>query len=414
MLLNSNLLTFKILAKTFSLQFIQLLKKLIMESKKSPANCKTKVSEQQEKVVFDALQEAFEIPSDTIKVICKHLFKHSKNIAEEFLIPILNLVNDEGQITQSPNNNKFNYAYRRILQFASLSSKIGLNKTETDIVFRDQDLVDKFPEKLALPKSLDRFDALLELPLDTSEFEDLEDVGLIDAIYIFRGNQFWAYHAQNYNLLVSAVSIAKIAPEFERLEQIDAAFTDAKGNAWLISGPDYFCKGKEDKKWSKKDRIFGRVESNFDELESIDASFIDAEGKTYLFSGDQYLRYSESYAKPDEGYPKKIAGNWKNELAFALPKTFEESIDAAFQSMDDTIYFFKGNKFVSSEDFEKEIDIDQVWGKVKTNFDGIQKLDAAFTLEDKVYFFSDDQIIAYTNSIENDEVYLDEGFPKIT
>ena len=49
--------------------------------------------------------------------------------------------------------------------------KIGLNKTETDIVFRDQDLVDKFPEKLILPKTLKRFDALLEMPLDTSEFE---------------------------------------------------------------------------------------------------------------------------------------------------------------------------------------------------------------------------------------------------
>ncbi len=370
-------------------------------------------ADQQEQVLFDALQEAFEIPADTVKVICKHLFKHSENILEEFLLPVLSSVDSEDKITKEPKNNKFNYAYRRILQFGSLAAKLGLDKTETDIVFRDQDLVEKFPEKLVLPKELDRFDALLELKIDASNYDELEEVGMIDTICIFNGSQFWAYAAENYNLLLSGAQLSTLSPNFEGKDKVDAAFTDENGNTWLIAGPDYFCKATDGKKWEKKDRVFGKVESNFDELESIDASFIDSEGKTYLFSGDQYLRYSENYTIPDEGYPKKIKDNWKNEHEFDVPKAFEKAIDAAFQSVDDKIFFFKEDKFISSDDFKKEIDINEAWGKVKNNFDNLDKLDATFTFNDKVFAFSGDQVIAYSNSIENDDVFVDEGYPML-
>lgn len=372
------------------------------------------LSAQQEKAVLDSLQEAFEMPASTIKVVSKYLLENNDTIVEAFLPPVLAGIGHDDQLKNEPDSNLFNFTYRRMLQVAALIAKTGLDPVETDIVFRDQTLAEKFPEKLTLPKALKKFDALLELQLDVSGFEVPEGVeGTTDLICIFHENRFWAYTSKEYKLLIEGALLSAISPEFEGLSRVDAAFTDEKGTAWIISGANYFCFEKGSKKWKRNLKTYGKVHSNFDDLERIDASFIDNDGKTYLFSGNQYLRFSESYTAPDEGYPKKIKGNWKNEHDFALPAAFGKSIDAAFQSADDTVYFFKDNKFISSADPANETVISKIWGKVKNNFDGIQQLDACFTMHNKLYCFSGNQVIAYSDSIENDEVFVDEGFPKL-
>src|SRR5690606_25402632 len=148
----------------------------------------------------------------------------------------------DDQLKNEPDSNLFNFTYRRMLQVAALIAKTGLDPVETDIVFRDQTLAEKFPEKLTLPKALKKFDALLELQLDVSGFEVPEGVeGTTDLICIFHENRFWAYTSKEYKLLIEGALLSAISPEFEGLSRVDAAFTDEKGTAWIISGANYFC-----------------------------------------------------------------------------------------------------------------------------------------------------------------------------
>lgn len=386
------------------------------------------LAENQEIVLFNALQDAFGTSADIIKVLCHHIFQTSDNIVEAFMVPVLSVVNSQGQVISEPHNNKFNFAYRRIQQFTSLVSKLGLSATETDIVFQDQNLVEKFPEQLTLPEIIDGIDALVESP---------EGV-----IYVFKDKEYWAYSAETYNLLnveslavmlkaagysesyVSQVtknsnhrtkshSVASWSDEFANLSKVDAAYVDRHDKLCIIVKNTLYCRDRGRERWIKQDRIWGQIENNFDAPARIDAAFQDKAGKTYLFVGDQYIRYSGSeYRQVDQGYPLKMAHNWQQEnLNAQLPDQFNASIDAAFQGRDDQTYFFKGKRFVYSDSPTKERMVNEIWGKVRNNFKAGRSLDAAYIDGSRLFILLGDQVIAYSNSLENDQVTVEEGFP---
>ncbi|MGA9377783.1 MAG: hemopexin repeat-containing protein, partial [Phormidium sp.] len=359
------------------------------------------LAEKQESVLFKALQDTFGIEAEIVKVVCQNVFRGIENVVEEFLIPVFSMVNSQDVITSEINNHKFNLAYKRILQFAWLASKLRLSKEETEVVFHEQNLVEKFPETLILPETIDQFDALLESP---------EGV-----IYIFKDGKYWVYSTENYNLIETKDNnVTSLSDKFTGLAKIDAAFTDNKGTSFIISGDNSYCREKGSSRWVKKNRVWGRVENNFDDPEKVEAAFQDKEGDTYLFSGDQYIRYSgHDYSQVDEGYPLKIEGNWGNEVSNVhLPNKFQKSVDAAFQGTNGKTYLFKGSKFVCYDNFSAEIDINTIWGKVKNNFDVLKKVDAAYTDGINLLVFAGNQVILYQDSIENDDVKVVEGFPR--
>ncbi|MFP4574519.1 MAG: hemopexin repeat-containing protein [Coleofasciculus sp.] len=367
------------------------------------------LAEKQERVVLETLQDAFGIDAEIVKAVCQQVFRDGETIVEEFLIPVFALVNSQDVISAEPNNQKFNLAYRRILQFARLAAKLRLSQEETEVVFHEQDLVEKFPEKLVLPDTIDRFDALLEHP--------------DGVIYIFKDDNYWAYSAETYNLVETKDNtsetkdnkLTSLSDKFAGLTKIDAAFTDKQGTSFIIAGGNCYCNEKGSKRWIEKDRVWGKMKSNFDDPEKVEAAFQDKQGRTYLFAGDQYIRYSgNDYDHVDEGYPLTIAGNWKTELSNAhLPQEFQESIDAAFQGTNDKSYLFKGSKFVCSDNLSIEMDINQTWGKVKNNFKASKKIDAAYADGGNLLVFVGNQVMLYQDSLENDQVKGLEGFPKL-
>lgn len=360
-------------------------------------------SAKQHDIVMSSLGEYAEVSAEIAEVILSHLFKNNPNLVEAIALPILKQVDEKDRITSAPKHNAFKVALQRLKQTALLVSKLQLNQAETEVVFNDQSLAEKFPEKLHLPASLNNFDALL-------------DNG--DTILVFKNRRYWTYSKDEYVLLESEMPLSNLSENFETLSQIDAAFTDASGKQWLIGRRNgemdtpalamYFCKNEKTGKWETKEKLVGKVKSNFDTIENIDASFVDQDGKIYLFAGNQYMRYSDDLVA-DEGYPKMIKGNWINELDYDLPEVFYESIDASFTNLDGVTFIFKDDQFISSEDPLQTIPINAFWGKVKNNFNLAEKVDAAFVHMNNVYFFSGNQVVAYSDSIENDGVIGVEG-----
>lgn len=426
------------------------------------------LAEAQSITLLEALQDQFGVDADILQILCQQVLHGSIStagndsgntagkIVESFLVPILAIVDSQDRITVEPADNRFNFAYRRIAQFSAIVAKLGLNATETAIIWQDQTLVEKFPEKLALPPGVDRIDALLEMPL-------ADGTGVI---YLFTDNQYWRYSAKNYQLLPpdgkplelpKAQPLSTLSPLFAEIPKVDAAFTEPNGDRVLIAQGKTYRKVKGHDRWvqdrwvqlgavqlgqpgqpgqlaSPPAKIWGKVVNNFDDPQRVDATFQDRDGRTYLFSGDQYIRYSgEAYSNVDEGYPLKIDRHWLREACQgdvsgnasgnvggdasaiapkALPKAFQTSIDASFQTANGKTYWFKDQSYLCLESDAVEKRINQTWGKVRNNFESLSKIDAAYADGHQVFLFSGDQVIAYQDSLENSQVIVQEGFPK--
>jgi hypothetical protein len=358
-------------------------------------------ADSQAQIVFAVLQEALDADAGLITIACQYILSRLDHAVEEFMLPILTVVNSDDRVSAEPASSRFNLIYKRLAQFALLATKLRLSPGEAEIALRDQNLVEKFPEKLMLPDGVDRFDALLEDPAGV--------------IYVFRNAEYWAYSAQHYNSIETADhSLTALSERFDGITKIDAAFTDRSGICYIVAGEALFSKQPGSTRWVKQTPSWGQVKSNFADPARIDTAFRDREGKTYLFAGTQYIRYSgAAYATVDEGYPLAIAGNWEKEgLNTQLPAPFKASIDASFQGTDERTYLFKDNQFISSDDLSNAVDIRATWGKVRNNFLGLARLDAAYADGADLYFFAGDQVIAYSDSIENEGVCAREGYPQ--
>jgi len=397
------------------------------------------LAETQVSTLLEALQDHFGVEADIVQILCQRVLQHPVSIVEAFLVPILAvakraMANDKDEVTTEPDDNTFNFAYRRIGQFAAIAAKLGLNAIETEIIWQDQDLVEKFPEKLALPPGVDRIDALLETQLADGK----------GVIYLFIGNQYWRYASDNYRLLPpegkplerpSALPLTTLSDLFAGMTKVDAAFTDTTGGVVLIAQGVTYRRAKGSDRWvqmglpqpgdagAQPVKIWGKVANNFDNPQRVDATFQDKDGRTYLFSGDQYIRYSsDDYSTVDEGYPLAIEGHWLRDAFNAdsatmvpkleLPRAFQTSIDASFQDVNGRTYLFKDQHYLCLDTSEPEQMINQTWGKVRNNFETLGKIDAAYADGAQVLIFADDQVVAYADSLESPHVTIQEGFPK--
>lgn len=357
----------------------------------------------QEGAALDTLAEGLEIDSESIRIICGYLFYNPRSLAEALLAPALASVGLDGRVTRLPGEYDFDRQLLRIGQFVQLARKLQFGPGEVEVALSDQNLVEKFPENLVLPAGVTGFDALLP--------------NLDGKIYLFKGNQYWAYSDTSYAPVENAVALALLSPLFAGLNQVDAAWIDPMGNAWIISGKSYFIRKKGSDTWVPTERRWGLVDNNFDKAQPIQAAFTNQDGVSYLFSGDQYTRYSgDSFTNVDPGFPKKIQGNWSGETgADKIPDRFYASIDAAFESPDGQTILFKDDKFVRYDDSNptaQEEDIAPFWGYVFNKFTDLTHLDAAFSDGQNVYLFLYDYVTRYEDQVENDQVMMSEGFPR--
>lgn len=374
----------------------------------------------QEQFVFNQMQNVLGIEADIVESMSKAIFMRNDMLAMTWLSPLFDTANELDHITKMPENQHFNVAFQRMIQFALLAKKLQLTSREVDIAFNDQDLVMKFPERLELPDGVEHIDAILE-----------DD----EYVYLFVDDKFWIYRAEDYMIIYPSdqaftkeqlelykedeklrekleENTIKELFEKENITEVDAAFKDREGNRYIVSGGYYYLQINGSEIWDKRKNAFGETDNVFANLHEIDAAFKDKEGRLFLFSKDHYVRYSDDYEYVDQGYPKSIADDWpKENLDIDFPSSFKSDLDAAFEGTDGYSYFFKGDQFISSEDSSKIIDITEQWGHTKYDFSDIDQIDAAYDVDGEVYLFSGDNVIKYEDCIENDDLQVADGFP---
>jgi len=354
--------------------------------------------------VMETLAGGFGIDSASIQIICGYLFYTPLSLAEVLLLPALSSVGPDGRVSALPGEYDFDRQLLRIAQFVQLAQKFQFGAGEVEVALDDLNLVEKFPENLVLPPGVTSIDALLP--------------NLDGNIYLFTGNQYWTYSSATYALVENfPQNLATLSQLFAGLAHIDAAFLDPMGNAWLMSGTSYFIRKKGSMTWMPTERRWGLFENDFDQpAAALDAAFTNSDGASYLFCGDQFIRYSgESFTYVDPGFPKRIGGNWQAEIGAHLPDRFSASIDAGFESPDGQTVLFKDDKFVRFADADaipQEQDVASFWGRVENIFADLTHLDAAYSDGQYVYFFLYDDVIRYGDQVENDQVRMDEGFPR--
>jgi hypothetical protein len=364
----------------------------------------------QRAAAFTVLQDAFGVPAETMEAICAAVAGGSADALDLLVAPAL-------AATPSTVDGTLGRAFRRIRGFARLAAKLSLDADEVALVFRDQNLVDKFAEPLALPAGVDRIDALLE---SSDGF-----------VYLFHDNHVWTYTAGTYALTdPSPKQLTDLSGRFVDVARVDAAFVDADGSDWIVGRDDEgaalaFVRQRGSGRWAPRQRDWGTVANNFADPARIDAAFVDHDGRTYLFCGDQYVRYSGTdHSHVDEGYPRRIGDWWEAEQqSVALPGPLRHSLDAAFRGHDGRTYLFAGDQFVAvgtgngtgsdgGTDAGGAQPVAGTWGKVRNELAGAQRIDAGYATGPEQFLFAGDQVVRYSDSIENHGVYADAGYPR--
>ena len=237
-------------------------------------------------------------------------------------------------------------------------------------------------------------------------------------IYLFRGLRYWTFDANTLELNEGPLPLETLSLEFKGLPAVDAVYTLPQGDHWLLAQGNAWRRASDSERWVEMTgataRQFGRVESRFDDPTNIDGALLDREGRIHLFCGDQYVRYS---AWPqefvDEGYPRRIAVHWTEELGFGpLPAGWNEGIDAAASRGDEVTWLFKGDRFVASTEPGVERGITEFWGRVRNNLASASRVDAVLDIQGRCGIVAGDQVSVFSNSLETEGLTADEGYPR--
>jgi hypothetical protein len=353
--------------------------------------------------VTAALTTRADLQRDALLEVLTDATGHPKSTVEALCTGVCGSVAEAFDVLPAPGS-AARRAYDRIRRFALLVGRLGMDATQVGVAFHDQDLAGKFAEPLVLPPEVDRIDALLE-SADGNR-------------HLFRGAAWWVY-PEGSEVPTGPRPLADLSPRFAGLVGVDAAFTDAQGAEWVVghdaTGSHAFVRTSGAGHWDRTTQVWGTVRNTIaDEPSRIDTAFVDEEGRTYLFRGDQYVRYSGSdYTFVDEGYPRALDEWWEGEGRHTpLPDRFRTAVDASFQDRDGTTHLFSDDRCLAVGDVLGDRPSAEVWGRVRNALADTGRIDAAYATTSSVVLFSGNQVVRYSDCVENDGVLVDEGYPR--
>ena len=171
---------------------------------------------------------------------------------------------------------------------------------------------------------------------------------------------------------------------------------------------------------------WGLLTNQITDESRVDAAVV-AGGATYLFAGKQYVRYStdNKYEHVDEGYPKTVAENLRQEAGFEhLPDTFEDTfaemtpadrwIVGAFSNLG-VLYLLTPdgpNRTVRlhavSGALHRRHELGLL-GRIRDEIGRLGTIDAAFVEGQVAYLLSGDQYVRYSDT---GTAWVDDGYPR--
>ncbi|MFW2373134.1 MAG: hemopexin repeat-containing protein [Gammaproteobacteria bacterium] len=236
-------------------------------------------------------------------------------------------------------------------------------------------------------------------------------------LYLFSDDQYVRYSSdmreyidEGYpkNILRNWNNENQVQLPIEIRKKVDSIFIDSDEKAYFFSN-DKFIDSSDPSNVKKTKDHWARVLNNIIDNNKVDAVLV-RDGISYMFSGDQYTRYSSGdYSYTDEGYPRKIENNWDNEGIIDVAGDYRTQINAAFNGMDNQVYLFNGNTYISTDNTTSPSPVNEKWGKVLNNLQLNNRVDSALVKDGKTYLFSGDQYVKYSGP---DYITVDEGYPK--
>jgi len=133
-----------------------------------------------------------------------------------------------------------------------------------------------------------------------------------------------------------------------------------------------------------------------------DAQVVWNNGKAYVFQGNGYVRYDLASRRPDPGYPRYLATNWRG--------LFASDIDAAVVWNNGKAYFFRGSDYIRYDIAADRADPGYP-KPIAAHWPGLwpDGIDAATLGEDgKAYFWKGDEVIRYDLAADR----ADSGYPR--
>ncbi|WP_144395267.1 hemopexin repeat-containing protein [Pleionea sediminis] len=432
------------------------LAKRVSETKSDFINSHNRIAQQQQDVIYQMLSEAFSLEREAVEALTNEMFGDSMMVSDTWILPLLNSVDVFDKISEPPKNRLFNKSFRRIKRFAKLSEQLKLSTHEIVIAFRDQSIVNKLPIDIELPTYTIKgktgiSDKIIEI--QQTGFDALLE-SMDGYIYIFKNAETSDINYEDdypRYWMFSSITSEKEDTEDDSLstlltgnkdklvefESVHAAFVNENDQDVIIIGDSYYYRNliteeeeeeavnrKEKgcfprhRKWHRVKREWGRTHNNFSKLKRVDAAFTDLSGQSYLFSDSQFVRYTKSsngsydYSTIDADYPKDIQSDWHVEgLSGVLHEDFKCGVDAALHGSDHITYFFKDNHFVTSDAPSEKKSINKHFINGKNNIADGQEVSACFTMNGKTFAFSGDQVFAYRDALENNDLEILEGFP---
>src|SRR5262249_50768716 len=341
-----------------------------------------------------------ELSAEATAAIVRPLLRDETHLTVALLAPVLRAVDPQDILAEPPHDRPFCTTIGRTHAFAHFARKLRMSPRAIEVAFQDQQLVDKFPEAIELPQGVDRIDALW--------------TGPDGQLYLFRKQQYWTFDTNTLAIIERNRPLATLCADFKDLQAVDAVYTLPGGEHWLLAEGRAWRWAADSKRWVETRRMWGRVQSRFDDPANIDAALLAHEGCIHLFSGDQYVRYSNWPQEfVDEGYPRRIAAQWPQELGFGpLPSGWDGGIDAAVGRKDEVTWLFKGDRYIASTEPGVARSIVEIWGRGRDNLASASRVDAVLDIGGGCGVVVGDQVSVFSNSLESEGLTADEGYPR--
>ena len=371
----------------------------------------------QDQAVLGAVGSQVGLSSDATSAILKPLLRGGAGVTVAIMAPVLRAAIAD-VVQEPPSDRTFRAAIGRTQAFANFANKLRMTPQQIEAAFRDQQLVQKFPEGIELPQGCDGIDALWAGPGGQASGSWIFSAGDIVNLTSFSsklGQPARPIDTWLAGRLTPATTAAiatfrsqgsdPASVKTVLLQDINRLLTGSTiYDSERFSGVALRPKVQELLSLS----LMGGVFPGLNRLLLEDAYPAElARNELYLFRGPRYWTFDANTLELDAGpLPlETLSADFKGLGA----------VDAVYTlSAGDHWLLAEGKVWRRAPDSERWVQLTgltaRTWGSIKSSFDDPANIDGTLLdSEGRIYLFCGDQYIRYANWPQD---FVDEGYPR--